>query len=140
MEVIRWQAANHEPYDEVKFTGLVERKDLRSTQQSAGTRVAWVCFKDGARTNWHVHDGEQLLYVLEGIGCVGTDSETAAIGPGDMVRVPPRARHWHGASVGHELVHLAVTSGRKTQWPEPPDRPAPCVMRTEPRSDSRRDS
>jgi len=65
------------------FTGTVERRELLSAQQHAGMRLGWVKFDDGARTNWHVHDGEQILYVTEGLGCVGTDHATMPIGGGD---------------------------------------------------------
>ncbi|HEV8574996.1 MAG TPA: cupin domain-containing protein [Dehalococcoidia bacterium] len=112
--------------DDLKFTGRVERRDLLPPQQHAGLRLGWVRFERGARTNWHTHDGEQVLYVIDGEGCVGTHSETVPIGPGDVVRIPAEEKHWHGARSGGRLVHIAITSGVETRWPKPPDRPAPC--------------
>jgi quercetin dioxygenase-like cupin family protein len=128
MKVITWNDVDAEPQDDKRFTGAVERRELLPPQQHAGMRLGWVKFDDGARTNWHVHDGEQLLYVIEGIGCVGTDYATMPIAAGDIVRLPAGERHWHGARSGHQLVHVAITSGVNTDWGTLPDRPAPCDL------------
>jgi quercetin dioxygenase-like cupin family protein len=125
MKVVSWKDVDAEPQDDKKFTGAVERREL-SAQQHAGMRLGWVRFDDGARTNWHAHDGEQILYVSEGVGCVATDYATMSIGAGDVVRIPAGERHWHGAKSGQHLVHLAITTGVKTDWGKLPDRPAPC--------------
>lgn len=116
MKVVRWDDVDLEPGGDEKFTGAVERRELLLPQQHSGMRLGWVRFDDGARTNWHVHDGEQILYVIDGVGCVGTDRATMPIGPGDTVRIPAGERHWHGAQSGQQLVHIAITSGIKTDW------------------------
>ena len=51
--------------------------------------VSLVRFEDGSRTHWHTHPGEQLLYILDGQGRVGTEEEELSVGPGD--RGPCRA-------------------------------------------------
>jgi quercetin dioxygenase-like cupin family protein len=127
MKVVRWDDVHPEPGGDEKFTGAVERRDLlEEPQQHAGMRLGWVRFDDGARTNWHKHDGEQLLYVIERVGCVGTDHATIQIGAGDVVRIPAGERHWHGAGSGRQLVHVAITGGVKSDWGKLPDRPAAC--------------
>jgi quercetin dioxygenase-like cupin family protein len=128
MKVVSWKDLDAEPQDEKRFTGAVERRELLAPQQHAGMRLGWVRFDDGARTNWHEHDGEQILNVMEGVGCVGTDYATRPIGPGDVVRIPAGERHWHGARSGQHLVHLAITSGVETDWGTLPDRPGPCDL------------
>src|SRR6185503_17775711 len=43
------------------------------------------------------------------------------IRPGDIVRIPPGQKHWHGASPTGPMSHLAVTEqldGRSTDWME----------------------
>jgi quercetin dioxygenase-like cupin family protein len=126
MKVIQSDKVRAESQDDDKFTGTAQLCELLPPQQHAGMRLARVSFEDGARTNWHVHDGEQILYVIEGSGCVATDLETLRIGPGDVARIPAGERHWNGARSGERLVHLAVTCGVETDWLSQPDRPPPC--------------
>jgi hypothetical protein len=38
--------------------------------------------------------------------------------PGDVVWVPPGERHWHGASVGCAMSHVAISLG-ETRWETP---------------------
>jgi quercetin dioxygenase-like cupin family protein len=128
MKVVHGDDADPKPGTEDRFTGEAELRDLLRPQQHAGMRVVWVKFDDGARTNWHRHDGEQLLYVIEGVGCVATDYATMPIGAGDLVRIPAGERHWHGAMTGQQLVHVAITSGVTTDWGKLPDRPDPCNL------------
>jgi quercetin dioxygenase-like cupin family protein len=126
MKVVSWRDVGAEARDDKRFTGTVERREVLPAQQHAGMRLGWVRFDDGARTNWHAHDGEQILYVMEGVGCVGTEYATMPIEPGDVVRIPAGERHWHGARSGHQLVHLAITSGVETDWGALPGGPAAC--------------
>ena len=44
------------------------------------------------------------------------------IRPGDVVRIPPGVKHWHGASPEAAMTHLAITEsldGRSVEWMEP---------------------
>ena len=40
------------------------------------------------------------------------------IRPGDVVRVTPGEKHWHGASRDEEMTHWAVNWGIRTEWLE----------------------
>jgi quercetin dioxygenase-like cupin family protein len=121
----KWQDAEVQAYDPAIFTGEVERRSLPSPDGGAGgLGFSWVRFVDGARTNWHSHDGGQILHVLEGQGRVTTEGlGTLTLESGDVVRTPPGVRHWHGALPGHTMTHLAVSAGT-TRFEEPPNRPA----------------
>lgn len=90
-------------------------------EDPAGIKLTVVHFENGARTNWHIHPGEQVLYVLEGEGRVGTETEQAALKPGDAVYAPAGEKHWHGAVPGHSMTHLSITTGGPPRWLEPPD-------------------
>jgi hypothetical protein len=48
------------------FTGDVRLTRLLGAAEPGGITVSSVRFEDGARTNWHEHPGEQVLYVVEG--------------------------------------------------------------------------
>jgi quercetin dioxygenase-like cupin family protein len=102
------------------FTGEVALSRLLAAQEPGGLAVSLVRFEDGARTNWHVHPGEQVLYILEGQGRVGTETEHFLVSPGDVVHAAPGERHWHGAAPGHAMSHLSVTTVGSPEWFEAP--------------------
>jgi quercetin dioxygenase-like cupin family protein len=119
MKVVRGSEANQEQTG--AFTGNTELKRLLGAQQPGGMAVSIVRFEDGSRTHWHVHPGEQLLYVLEGQGRVGTADEEFTVGPGDLIHAAPMERHWHGAAPGQTMTHLSVTNVGPAEWFEAPE-------------------
>jgi len=89
---------------------------LRATD---GALVNNVFFEPRARTHWHRHERGQLLVVSAGSGHVRSRDGTGdAIRAGDVVWIPPGEEHWHGASGGSYLLHLAVSLG-ETEWLDP---------------------
>jgi quercetin dioxygenase-like cupin family protein len=100
------------------FSGTVRRRDLGRIGAPEGSALA-VTFEAGVRTNWHRHSGGQVLYVVEGVGRIGTrDGTEAEIGVGDLVEAPPDEEHWHGASAHGPMTHLSLSFGEPT-WLEP---------------------
>ena len=98
------------------FTGPVELEMLHAADSDERPDTAHVRFGDGAVTNWHSHPGGQLLYVVAGVGRVGTDTDGAVtLAPGTLVVAPPGERHWHGAADGSDCTLLCVTWGT-TCW------------------------
>jgi len=68
-----------------------------------------VQFAVGARTRMHTHTSEQLLYVVSGIGKVGTAEGEQVIATGDVALIPAGEAHWHGAGdSGSPMSHLTV--------------------------------
>ncbi len=68
-----------------------------------------VSFEPGARTAWHTHPLGQTLYVISGIGRVqAKGGPIREIRPGDVVWIPPNEKHWHGASPGNSMTHIAM--------------------------------
>ena len=119
MKVVRSNEAKQEQID--AFTGETQLNRVLGAQQPGGMAVSLVRFEDGSRTKWHVHPGEQVLYVLDGEGRVGTADEEINIGPGDVVYAAPMERHWHGAAAGRSMTHLSVTNVGPPEWFEAPD-------------------
>ena len=103
------------------FTGETRLMRLLGAQQPGGIAVSLVHFEDGSRTHWHVHPGEQVLYVLDGQGRVGTAEEEIIVGPGDVVYAAPMERHWHGAAPGQSMTHFSVTNVGPPEWFEAPE-------------------
>ena len=119
MKVVRGDEVTQEQGS--TFTGETRLMRLLGAQQPGGIAVSLVHFEDGSRTHWHVHPGEQVLYVLDGQGRVGTAEEEMIIEPGDVVYAAPMERHWHGAAAGHSMTHLSVTNVGPAEWFEAPE-------------------
>ena len=106
------------PDDLAHFNGYAE---LRRVTPEPNARVSHVHFPPGVRTDWHRHEGEQLLWFTEGEGEVACRNKTPlSCRAGDIVRVNAGCDHWHGGSAEHYAAHIAITIG-KTEWL---DRPA----------------
>lgn len=119
MRIIRASEAERQRGPAERFAGRVELERLLLHKDDLSVSV--VRFYDGARTNWHEHAEEQVLYIIEGECRVGTDAiAEERLGPGDRVHLPPGERHWHGAAPGATMAHLSVTSGAEPVWDGPP--------------------
>lgn len=104
------------------FIGQAYLQPLTET----GGPVANVTFEPGCRNNWHVHHassgGGQILLVTGGKGWYQAwGEEPQALGPGDVVVIPPEVKHWHGAAKDSWFSHLAIeVMGEETsnEWLE----------------------
>jgi quercetin dioxygenase-like cupin family protein len=69
------------------------------SDEPSHTAVSNVTFEPGARTCWHSHPLGQTLIVTDGTGWVqGWGGSVQEIKAGDVVRIPPNQKHWHGAT------------------------------------------
>ena len=104
------------------FTGTARVQPLFDTTAATRAYGASVAFEAGARTAWHAHPRGQVLIVTGGVGRVQRWGAPAAeIRPGDVVRIPPGVKHWHGAAPTTAMTHVAVVefqNGRSTDWME----------------------
>jgi 4-carboxymuconolactone decarboxylase len=105
-----------------RFTGSVRVDPLFGMTEPSGTSGASVTFEPRARTAWHSHPAGQTLIVTAGTGRVqswGAPAEEIRVG--DVVRIPPGVKHWHGASAGAAMTHIALTAavdGKNADWME----------------------
>ncbi len=72
-----------------KITALVSRKLVSGDCQM----LAQVYLKRGALVPLHAHDGEQMIYVLDGMLKLRVAGEDLVVGDGEVVRIPGRAPH-----------------------------------------------
>ena len=105
------------------FTGTVRVGGWFEEEVPARTYGATVAFEPGARTHWHTHPLGQTLVVTAGTGRVQLwDGPVQEIRPGDVVQIPPGAKHWHGASPAAPMTHVALVErpddGPSTEWME----------------------
>ena len=119
MEHLALAQRTPEAADEAHFSGRATLTRFLGSAPGAPGRVYRVRFEAGSRTHWHTHTGVQLLCVIEGscrVQAWGREVITAR--PGDVVRVEPDEKHWHGASDDGPMTHLAVNLGERTEWLE----------------------
>jgi|SRR5688572_15139481 len=93
------------------FTGSAWLQMLVENDSLYNCPIGNVTFEPGARNNWHVHPGGQILLVTSGKGYHQLKGQPVElIESGDIVKVPPGAMHWHGATPDSELTHLAIST------------------------------
>ncbi len=109
---------------EALFTGDVYVSPLKKVDGPSKLIASIVRFTPGARTNWHSHALGQTLFCTDGTGLVvSRDGTVIRMRPGDTVYTPPGEEHWHGATAGNFMCHLAmlegIPGGDGTTWLEP---------------------
>ena len=104
------------------FTGSVRIDPLFDARDPARAAAASVTFEPGARTAWHTHPLGQRLIVTSGLGWTQIEGgPVEEIHPGDVVWCPPGVKHWHGATPGTAMTHIAVQEaedGKLVTWME----------------------
>ena len=104
------------------FTGSVRVDPLFPAKEPSRTSGGLVTFEPGARSAWHTHPAGQVLIVTAGAGRVQQfGGPIEEIRPGDVVRIPPGVKHWHGASPNIGMTHIAIqetVGGRNVDWME----------------------
>jgi len=104
------------------FTGAVVVDMLFSPTEYSQASGGHVTFAPGARTAWHTHPRGQTLIVTSGKGWVQEwGKERRAIEPGDVVRIAPGVKHWHGATASNGMRHIALqeaVDGKNAEWQE----------------------
>jgi quercetin dioxygenase-like cupin family protein/alkylhydroperoxidase/carboxymuconolactone decarboxylase family protein YurZ len=104
------------------FTGSVMVNMLFTAHEPSRTTGGVVTFQPGARTAWHSHPLGQTLIVTAGTGRIQQwDGPIEEIRQGDVVRIPPGVKHWHGAAADTAMTHIAIQEsldGKTAGWQE----------------------
>lgn len=110
------------PYNKF-FTGNTYLTRLSANDDVWNSSIANVTFEKGARTNWYMHSGGQILLVTAGEGRYQEyGKKIQVLKPGDVVRIPPEVKHWHGAAPDSEFSHISIETNlpdNNTTWLEP---------------------
>ena len=81
-----------------------------------------VTFEPCTRTDWHSHDGGQILLVTEGRGIFKAEGEPARyMLPGDVIMIAPGQKHIHAAADDSWFAHIALSTNPgagTTNWYE----------------------
>jgi quercetin dioxygenase-like cupin family protein len=121
-EITRHGAQPPTPGAARNFIGAVQIDSPFRATAPARVSGATVTFAAGARTAWHSHPLGQTLVVISGCGWVQSEGGPRQdMRAGDVVWIAPGVKHWHGASVNHSVVHVAIVEmldGRTADWME----------------------
>lgn len=106
------------------FTGVSYMNWLSEYDESMGIPAfGQVTFEPCTRTDWHSHDGGQILLVTEGVGVFEMEGEPARLmQAGDVILIPPGARHMHSAINDSWFAHIAISVNPgvgTTNWFDP---------------------
>jgi quercetin dioxygenase-like cupin family protein len=122
MDIIRGGTLPSVAGPEAWFTGRVRIDARFSGSGAARVGGATVTFEPAARTAWHTHPLGQTLLVLSGLGRAQREGgPVEEIRPGDIVWFAPGEKHWHGASPGCAMTHIAIAEaldGKVVDWLE----------------------
>lgn len=105
------------------FTGQAYLNMLSTGGDEWNCPIGNVTFEPGCRNNWHRHPGGQILLVTGGRGWYQAEGHAAReLRPGDVVRIPAKVKHWHGAAKDSWFVHLSIETNCQAgpaEWLEP---------------------
>ena len=104
------------------FTGSVRIDTPFKGSEPARVGGGIVTFEPGARTAWHTHPLGQTLIITSGTGWVQMEGgPKEEVRSGDVVFIPARARHWHGATATSAMTYAAISEaldGKSVDWME----------------------
>ena len=104
------------------FTRALRGDPMFPATEPSRMSAGHVTFEPGARSAWHTHPVGQVLVVTSGLGRVQMwGGRVEEIRPGDVVRIPPGVKHWHGASPTVAMTHIALqeaVNGKNVDWLE----------------------
>ena len=81
-------------------------------------RMLRYSFEPGARTNWHSHEGGQVILIEKGHARVQeAGGAMREIAPRESFVTAPGVKHWHGAMPTESLTQVSLSFG-VTNWME----------------------
>jgi quercetin dioxygenase-like cupin family protein len=107
------QAATAGAQEANTFTGKSWRVD------NQGLGLSRRGFEPGARSDWHAHDGAQLIVAQDGAmryQVQGQKMNTLATHA--SAYLPGGVAHWHGAVPKEQAIQISITFGSGIKWME----------------------
>ena len=103
-------------------TGNIWLSELNVGDSIFDPSIAQAVYAPGAKLDWHIHPGGQVLLITEGTGYYQERGKPIReVHKGDVIKCGPGVEHWHGAAPGSSFSYIAVTPTQKgkTIWLEP---------------------
>ena len=102
--------------------GNIWLNELNVGDSTFDPSIAMATYDAGAKLDWHIHPGGQVLLITEGTGYYQEKGKPIQIlHKGDVIKCPPGVEHWHAASPKGSFAYIAVTPTQKgkTIWLRP---------------------
>ncbi|MBA3648068.1 MAG: cupin domain-containing protein [Chitinophagales bacterium] len=105
------------------FNGIAWVNILVSKDETGTYAVGNVLFEPGSRNNWHTHATGQILLITDGKGWYQERNKPArSLAKGDVVVIPSKVEHWHGATRDSSFTHIIITNNSAegaVKWLDP---------------------
>ena len=103
-------------------TGNIWLNELNAGDGTFDSSIAVATYDAGAKLDWHIHPGGQVLLITEGTGYYQEKGKPIQIvHKGDVIKCAPDVEHWHAAAPNSTFAYIAVTPTQrgKTVWLRP---------------------
>ena len=103
-------------------TGNIWLSELNVGDSTFDPGIAQAVYDPGAKLDWHIHPGGQVLLITEGTGYYQEKGKPIQIvHKGDVIKCPAGVEHWHAAAPNSSFAYIAVTPTQKgkTIWLKP---------------------
>ncbi len=87
---------------------LRELLNAKTDKRAYRYSLAHAVVKSGTKTKPHALKTSEVYYILEGQGHMHVDSETAEVGPGAVIDIPPNAVQYIENTGKTDLVFLCI--------------------------------
>jgi len=87
---------------------LRELLNAKTDKRAYRYSLAHAVVKPGTKTKPHSLKTSEVYYVLEGKGRMHVDSETADVGPGVVIDIPPKAIQWIENTGKTDLIFICI--------------------------------
>jgi quercetin dioxygenase-like cupin family protein len=81
-----------------------------------GATLAWTTLEPGHTPRPHSHDHEQIVYIVSGRVRFTVGDESAEMGPGDVLLVPPNVEHFAETLGDEPAVDLSIFTPRRDEY------------------------
>jgi quercetin dioxygenase-like cupin family protein len=111
-----------EPSNAKNHTGNIWLSELNVGDSAFDPSIAMATYDAGAKLDWHIHPGGQVLLITGGTGYYQERGKPIRIvHKGDVIKCATGVEHWHGAAPNGSFAYIAVTPTQKgrTIWLKP---------------------
>ena len=103
-------------------TGDIWLNELNVGDATFDSSIAQAVYGPGAKLDWHIHPGGQVLLITEGSGYYQERGKPVQlVHKVDVIMSAPGVEHWHAAAPDSTFAYIAVTptAKGKTVWLKP---------------------
>ncbi len=95
-------------------TGDIWLSELSVGDSTFDPSIAQAVYGPGAKLDWHIHPGGQVLLITEGTGYYQERGKPVQlVHKGDVIKCAPGVEHWHGAAPNSGFAYIA----QMPDWP-----------------------